>query len=224
MGQKEKSIEVLKTAAVHAPENSQILVSLASLYLENRDVETARKLMKQAVLKDDLDYQTGLEMLSNLEQLSEKQLFHDYAAKLQKRWPDDGELAYRMAKSCLGMGKKTEALQAFEVAAHVENPSVQWLLDYALALVEQGSEVFEESKTIPLANYVKALQLLDDAEIRETTLPTAAKLLQGELNLEIGQYEKAFGIYQSLADTLSTLNPTEVNRFQTGLGTSAQLL
>ena len=220
-GQKNKSIETLKTAAVHAPENTQILVSLANLYLENHDMETARKLMKQAVLKDDMEYQTGLDMLSNLEQLQEHQLFNEYAGKLQQRWPDDGELAYRMAKSCLALGKKTEGLRSFEAAAHVEHPSVQWLLDYAVALVDNGKEVFEETKNIPLANYVKALQLLEDADSRESDLPASAKLLQGELNLEIGRYEKAYKVYKTLSDMLGNLSPAEVNRFQTGLGTSA---
>jgi predicted Zn-dependent protease len=224
MGQKAKCIETLKTAAVHAPENTQILVSLANLYIDKKDMETARKLMKQAVVKEDLDYKTGLELLSNLERLQENQLFHEYAAKLQQRWPNDGAIAYQMAKSCLGMGKKNDALQAFEVAAHVENPSVQWLLDYASALVDEGTEVFEQAKTIPMANYVKALQLLDDVSDTGTSHSSVYKLLHGELLLEIGRYEEAFALYKKLSDGLDGLGPVDVNRFQTGLGTSAHYL
>ncbi len=221
LGQTEKSVETLKTAAVHAPENVELLISLANLYLAKKDEATARKIMKQAAAFADIEVQTAVDLITNLSTLNEHQLIYDYVTTHQNRWHDGGKIAHLMAISCQALGKKADALQAYEQAMQGQELDPQWMLDYASALVDDGKEIFEPSNTIPVANYAKALQLLESASERGNAFPIRASLLEGELYLELGQVEKAFSHYQQMRDVLDGLETEMAIRFQTGLGTAA---
>ncbi|MBI9047836.1 MAG: tetratricopeptide repeat protein [Anaerolineaceae bacterium] len=216
-----KSVETLKTAAVHAPENVEILLTLSKLYLEGNDIETARKIMKQAVEHQTDDFVTAVQMLENLSKLDENELVYEFASKIVGHWPTNGKIAFHMASACNKLGKKNDAIRAFEIAVQSENPKSEWILDYASALVDHGEEVFELSKSIPVANYVKALQLVETIDKDNDQSQMQANLLHGELFMALGQYQKAFDHYQKLSNELDGLNPSEAIRFQIGFGTSA---
>ncbi len=221
LGQTDKSVETLKTAAVHAPENVELLISLANLYLAKKEDATARKIMKQAAAYADIEVQTAVDLVTNLAALNENQLIYDYVTTHQNRWHDGGKMAHLMATACQALGKKAESLQAYEQAMQGQELDPRWMLDYASALVDDGREIFEPLKSIPVANTVKALQLLESASENGSTFPIRSSLLQGELYLELGQVEQAFSHYQQMKDVLDGLETELAIRFQTGLGTCA---
>jgi Flp pilus assembly protein TadD len=217
----DKSVEILKTAAVHAPNDVEILLNLARLYITNEDIETARKIMRQAVEHNAEKFEAAEQMLENLAQLDENAMLYDFASKVQSQWPSNAKIAYHLANACNKLGKKNEALRAYEVAVQSENPRADWIFDYASALVNDGEEVFEIAKSIPVANYVKALALVSKVDDEDDSWSFKAKLLQGELLIALGKNDEAFDHYKSISNELDGINPDDALRFQIGFGSSA---
>jgi Flp pilus assembly protein TadD len=217
----DKSVEILKTAAVHAPQDVSILLNLSKLYIANEDLETARKIMKQAVEHETDEFEAAEQMLENLATLDENALVYEFAYKVQNQWPSNGKIAHYIANACNKLGKKNEALRAYEIAVQSDSPRADWVFDYASALIDDGKEVFDISKSIPVANYVKALQLVSTVDKENHNWTFKAKLLHGELMISLGKYQEAYEQYQKISNELENINPTEALRFQIGLGTSA---
>jgi predicted Zn-dependent protease len=224
LGKSEKSFEILKTAAVHAPDNVTILVSLANLYLTKKDETTARKILNQAVMQHEVDDHTAILLIENLSALQDQQMIYDYIMALPHPCQNVPKISHYLAQACQGIGKKAEALQAYEQALQGQELEPQWKLNYASALIENGKEVFEANKTIPVANYVKSQQLIKAVRDTGDLLPIEASLLLGEIFLELGQAQDAFAHYQQLTEGLDGVDTNLVVRFQTGLGTSAYLV
>ena len=214
-GEKNAARQKLVSAAEAIPQDPQIRLALADIYLADDAPSQALAEVQQASLfiEDRYELQPQTDLLAGKALLALGRIY-DARQKLDKAhraYPKDIKIAHQFGKALLLSDEAEEALQLLvEVKDHADAPP-DVKLDYADALIQLEQQ-------LPLAR-----QSIEEVLAKQPERPEALALLAETLSLE-GQYEKALETYKQTMNTDLIQREGWQGRMSAGMAKSALAL
>lgn len=215
LGENEQATLALKKAKAALPNDPQILTALGKLYLGNEQTTDAIAALRQAHSLDPANREIRKSLASALLKQSYSQEAWTYLEDLEDDYASDPELAIVIGQTQLAMDEAQQARPYLQFAWNSLH-NEQSLLSYAaclLALNKQNS----------LANQKELESLSEALENNQAKLPQDFEmtLLQTDLDVALGKYEKGYQTYLSLLDHPQAKSLSTYHHLQFQIGKSA---
>ena len=199
------AISTLRSAVLSVPDSHDIHYAMASACLANNQYAEALPYLKKAIALNPENEKYIVDYVKTLKELGHFEEANNFLSKGRSKWPLNSELAYMDAKRSLEKGEKEQALLAFKDAINnSEKPEYEWLMTYAITLLNDDQSQFSltETSMISIENLAAAQKVLQKIVINNGNRQSYANILLGEVYYLLNEIEAAHSVYLELVNLI----------------------